>query len=146
LIPARNRVVLAVGVIGVAVLALSTTASLGGFTASITNTGDKVATGSLLMQEETTPTGGATTTCLSTAGGAGITTNANAACVANKFRCPCQRHSRSSQQLGCRRDEPEVVVGGDVHPVGRRLRGHSDRRHRGRFLETLKVESAVAAG
>ena len=73
------------GVIGMAALALGTTASLGGFTASITNTGDKVASGSLIMQEQVTPTGGTTTTCLSTAAGAAITTNANANCGANKF-------------------------------------------------------------
>ena len=81
----RNRMALAAGVLGSAVLALSTTASLGGFTASITNTGDKAQSGSLLMQEQVTPTGGTTTTCLSTGGGASITTNANAACGANKF-------------------------------------------------------------
>jgi hypothetical protein len=71
--------------VGASALALGTTASLGGFTASITNTGDKVATGSLLMQEQVTPTGGTTTTCLSTATGSTITTNANTSCGANKF-------------------------------------------------------------
>ena len=81
----RNRMALAAGVLGSAVLALSTTASLGGFTASISNTGDKAQSGSLLMQEQVTPTGGTTTTCLSTGGGTAITTNANAACAANKF-------------------------------------------------------------
>jgi hypothetical protein len=81
----RSRLALTAGVVGAVALALGTTASLGGFTASITNTGDKVATGSLLMQEQVTPSGGTTTTCLSTATGAAITTNANAACVANKF-------------------------------------------------------------
>jgi hypothetical protein len=81
----RNRLALAAGVVGSAVLALSTTASLGGFTASITNTGDKAQSGSLLMQEQVTPTGGTTTTCLSTGTGTAITTNANAACGANKF-------------------------------------------------------------
>jgi hypothetical protein len=81
----RNRMALAAGVLGSAVLALSTTASLGGFTASITNTGDKAQSGSLLMQEQVTPTGGTTTTCLSTGGGTAISTNANTACGANKF-------------------------------------------------------------
>ena len=81
----RNRLALAAGLVGSAVIALSTTASLGGFTASITNTGDKAQSGSLLMQEQVTPTGGTTTTCLSTGGGAAITTNVNAACGANKF-------------------------------------------------------------
>jgi hypothetical protein len=81
----RNRLALAAGLVGSAVLALTTTASLGGFTASITNTGDKAQSGSLLMQEQVTPTGGTTTTCLSTGTGAAIATNANAACAANKF-------------------------------------------------------------
>jgi hypothetical protein len=81
----RSRLAMLAGVIGAAALALGTTASLGGFTASITNTGDKVASGSLIMQEQVTPTGGSTTTCLSTAGGSAITTNANAACASNKF-------------------------------------------------------------
>jgi hypothetical protein len=81
----RSRLALGAGVLGAAVLALSTTASLGGFTASITNTGDKAQSGSLLMQEQVTPTGGTTTTCLSTGTGAAIATNANAACAANKF-------------------------------------------------------------
>lgn len=81
----RNRAALAAGVLGAAALAMGTTASLGGFTASITNTGDKAQTGDLIMQEATTPTGGTTTTCLSTGTGTAITTNANAACAANKF-------------------------------------------------------------
>jgi hypothetical protein len=81
----RNRLAPGAGVLGSAVLALSTTASLGGFTASISNTGDKVQSGSLLMQEQVTPSGGTTTTCLSTAGASAITTNANLACGANKF-------------------------------------------------------------
>ncbi len=81
----RNRLALVAGVLGSAALALSTTASLGGFTASITNTGDKAQSGSLMMQEQVTPTGGTTTTCLSTATGSTITTNANPACAANKF-------------------------------------------------------------
>lgn len=81
----RSRVALTAGVAGAVALALGTTASLGGFTASITNTGDQVQSGSLLMQEQVTPTGGTTTTCLSTGTGTAITTNANAACGANKF-------------------------------------------------------------
>jgi hypothetical protein len=81
----RNRAALAAGLLGAVALALGTTASLGGFTASITNTGDKAQTGDLIMQEATTPTGGTTTTCLSTGAGATITTNANTACAANKF-------------------------------------------------------------
>ena len=81
----RNRLAMIAGLIGMAALALGTTASLGGFTASITNTGDKVATGSLIMQEQVTPLGGTTTTCLSTAAGTAITTNANTTCAANKF-------------------------------------------------------------
>jgi hypothetical protein len=81
----RNHQALLAGIAGATVLALGTSASLGGFTASITNTGDRVATGSLIMQEQVTPTGGTTTTCLSTAAGTAITTNANAACGANKF-------------------------------------------------------------
>jgi hypothetical protein len=76
---------LGAGVAGAATLAVGATASLGGFTASITNTGDSVQSGSLLMQEQVTPTGGSTTTCLSTATGSSITTNANASCAANKF-------------------------------------------------------------
>ncbi len=81
----RGRLALIGGVAGAAALAVGTTASLGGFTASITNTGNKVATGSLIMQEQVTPNGGTTTTCLSTAANAAISTNANTACGANKF-------------------------------------------------------------
>jgi hypothetical protein len=81
----RSRLAILAGVVGMAALALGTTSSLGGFTASITNTGNKVATGSLIMQEQVTPTGGTTTTCLSTGAGAAITTNANTTCGANKF-------------------------------------------------------------
>ena len=81
----RNRLALIAGAVGASALALGTTASLGGFTSTITNTGDKVATGSLIMQEQVTPTGGTTTTCLSTGNGVAITTNDNAACGANKF-------------------------------------------------------------
>lgn len=82
---AGGRLALVAGIAGAAALALGTTASLGGFTASITNTGNKVATGSLIMSEQVTPTGGTTTTCLSTAAGAGITANADSSCSANKF-------------------------------------------------------------
>lgn len=82
----RSGVTLLAGLAGAALLAAGTTASLGGFTASITNTGDNVATGSLIMQEQVTPSGtGTTTTCLSTAAGAAITTNADTNCAANKF-------------------------------------------------------------
>ena len=81
----RSRLALTAGVVGAGALALGTTASMGGFTAAITNTGDSVQSGSLLMQEQVTPTGGTTTTCLSTASGSAITTNANLACGANKF-------------------------------------------------------------
>jgi hypothetical protein len=85
-IKSRSRLALVVGVVGASVLALSTTASLGGFSASITNTGDKVATGDLIMQEQVGPTGGTVvTTCLSTAAGSTITTNSNLNCTANKF-------------------------------------------------------------
>jgi hypothetical protein len=80
-----NRLGLVAGLAGAAALAIGTTASLGGFTASITNPGDQVASGDLLMQEQVTPTGGTTSTCLSTAGGAAITTNANTNCGSNKF-------------------------------------------------------------
>jgi hypothetical protein len=81
----RSRLALIAGALGAAALAVSTTASLGGFTASITNTGDKAQSGSLLMQEAVTPVGGTTTTCLSTVAAAPITTNANLGCTANKF-------------------------------------------------------------
>jgi hypothetical protein len=82
----RSRLALTVGVLGAAALSVSTIASLGGFTASITNTGDKAQSGSLLMQEAVTPAGGgSTTTCLSTAASTAITGNANAGCTANKF-------------------------------------------------------------
>ena len=81
----RSRLALLVGVVGAAALALTTTATLGGFTASITNTGDQANSGSLLMKEDVTPTGGTTSTCLSTGTGTAITGNANTACASNKF-------------------------------------------------------------
>ena len=81
----RSRLALIVGVLGAAAIALTTTSTLGGFTASITNTGDQANAGSLLMKEDVTPTGGTTTTCLSTASATAITGNANNACGANKF-------------------------------------------------------------
>jgi hypothetical protein len=79
-----TSLMLVAGLAGTSLLAIGATSSLGGFTASITNTGDQVATGSLIMQEQVTPSGGTTTTCLSTAPGAAITTNAYN-CGANKF-------------------------------------------------------------
>ena len=86
-IRSRSRWALAAGAAGSAALALSTTAVLGGFTASITNSGDAASTGSLVMQEAV---GSPATTCLSTGTGTtGSTTvntlNANASCPANKF-------------------------------------------------------------
>ncbi len=81
----RSRWALAAGLVGTAALALTTTAALGGFTASITNNANSASTGSLVMQEVV-----GTTTCLST--GTGTTTsatvnatNANTTCPANKY-------------------------------------------------------------
>lgn len=84
----RSRLALVAGLAGTAALALATTASLGGFTASITNNANTTGTGSLVMQEAVGS--GPTTTCLST--GTGTTgsntvnsSNANATCPGNKF-------------------------------------------------------------
>lgn len=82
---AHGRLSVVAGIAGAATLALGTTASLGGFSASITNTGDRVASGSLIMQEQVTPSGGTVSTCLSTGTGTAITSNANSACASNKF-------------------------------------------------------------
>ena len=83
----RSRWALAAGLVGTAALALTTTAALGGFTASITNNANAASTGSLVMKEVV---GAAQTTCLST--GTGIAgsntvnaTNANVTCPSNKF-------------------------------------------------------------
>ncbi len=81
----RSRLALLAGVVGTGMITVSTTATLGGFTASVTNTANGVQAGSLLMQEQVTPNGGTTTTCLSTAGAAAISTNANNTCAANEF-------------------------------------------------------------
>jgi len=81
----RPVALLAAGSAAAAIMALGTAAGFGGFSASVTNTGDQVSSGSLIMSEKVTPRGGTTTTCLSTAAGAAITTNANSSCGANKF-------------------------------------------------------------
>ena len=64
-------------------LSLSVTGTLSGFAASITNTADTAASGTLLMQE-TTVSGGVTTTCNSTDGGS-VSTNAATCATINKF-------------------------------------------------------------
>ncbi len=68
------------GLVSAAALATATTGVLSGFTASITNSANTVATGTLLMSE----TNGATT-CLSTAGTAQIGSNAGTCASINKF-------------------------------------------------------------
>jgi hypothetical protein len=84
----RSRWALTAGALGAAALAVTTTATLGGFTASITNNADTASTGSLVLQEVVGGTNGAT--CLSTGtGSTGSTvvnsTNANTSCPGNKF-------------------------------------------------------------
>lgn len=88
----RRRLVpvaLIAGVAATGALALATTGTLSAFTASITNTVNSTATGSLIMQE-TGPGGAGTVTCTSTdagAGNTGNTINANTATCAtiNKY-------------------------------------------------------------
>jgi hypothetical protein len=84
--PTRKRVRFAPVAIGTGVLAavlLSVTMSgtLAGFTASINNTTNTAASGSLVMQEQNA---GATVTCLSTDGGS-VSTNTSTCAGINKF-------------------------------------------------------------
>jgi hypothetical protein len=70
------------GVIGAALLTVSMTGTLSGFVASITNSTNTAATGTLVMEEKTT--GGTPVTCLSTDGGS-VSTNAATCSTINKF-------------------------------------------------------------
>jgi hypothetical protein len=70
-------------VLGAVVLALSMNTSLAAFTASITNSGNTAAAGTLIMQEQNAA---GTTTCLSTDGTGGtVATNAATCATINKY-------------------------------------------------------------
>lgn len=69
------------GVLAAAVLALTMSGTLAGFTASINNNTNTAASGSLVMQEQNS---GATVTCLSTDLGS-VSTNASTCSTINKF-------------------------------------------------------------
>ncbi|MCZ2404798.1 hypothetical protein IV498_16860 [Paenarthrobacter sp. Z7-10] len=75
-------IALITGLAGVALLSLSVTGTLSGFTASITNSTNTAGSGSLVMQEQTT--GGTAVTCLSTDGGS-VSTNTASCATINKF-------------------------------------------------------------
>lgn len=83
---ARRRlslVALLTGVVGTAVLALSMTSSLAAFTASITNSVNTAAAGTVIMQEQNAA---GTVTCLSTDGTGNNVTNNTATCsTINKY-------------------------------------------------------------
>ncbi len=68
------------GVLSTAALALASSGVLSGFTASITNSANSVATGTLLMQED-----GQGQTCLSTSSSSQIGSNAGTCTAINKF-------------------------------------------------------------
>jgi uncharacterized repeat protein (TIGR01451 family) len=71
------------GVLGMVILALSMNSSLAAFTASITNTVNTAAAGTLIMQEQNAA---GTTTCLSTDGtGNNVATNAATCSTINKY-------------------------------------------------------------
>ncbi|MGA1813729.1 hypothetical protein VH571_15210 [Frondihabitans sp. 4ASC-45] len=73
---------LATGVLGAVLLSASMTGTLSGFAASITNSQNTAATGSLVMQEQSSGT--TPVTCLSTDGGT-ISTNTATCSTINKF-------------------------------------------------------------
>jgi len=83
---ARRRLSLAAlltGLIGTAILALSMNSSLAAFTASITNSVNTAAAGTVIMQEQNAA---GTTTCLSTDGtGNNVTTNTATCATINKY-------------------------------------------------------------
>ena len=83
---ARRRlslVAVATGVVGTAVLGLSMTSSLAAFTASITNSINTAAAGTVIMQEQNAA---GTVTCLSTDGSGNNVTNNTATCsTINKY-------------------------------------------------------------
>jgi uncharacterized repeat protein (TIGR01451 family) len=85
--PARRSrftpLALLTGVLGVVILALSMNSSLAAFTASITNSVNTAAAGTLIMQEQNAA---GTTTCLSTDGtGNNVATNAATCSTINKY-------------------------------------------------------------
>ena len=85
LAPKRRRftpVAIATGLLGAVLLSVSMTGTLSGFVASIQNSTNTAATGSLTMEEKTTS--GTIVTCLSTDGGT-IYTNAATCATINKF-------------------------------------------------------------
>ncbi len=76
-------VAIATGLIGVVILALSMTSSLAAFTASITNSVNTAAAGTVIMQEQNAT---ASTTCLSTDGtGNNVTSNTATCSTINKY-------------------------------------------------------------
>ncbi|RAX44185.1 hypothetical protein DQ354_16555 [Arthrobacter sp. AQ5-06] len=75
-------IVLLAGLVGTVLLSLSLTGTLSGFVASITNSSNTAASGSLVMQEQST--GGVPATCLSTDGGS-VSTNSATCSTINKF-------------------------------------------------------------
>ena len=84
--PRRGRLTplaLLTGVLGAVILALSMNTSLAAFTASITNSVNTAAAGTLIMQEQNAA---GTTTCLSTDGaGNNVATNAATCATINKY-------------------------------------------------------------
>ena len=85
-LPAFTRIrfaplAIAAAVGSVALLGLSTTGTLSAFTATITNSANSAASGTLVMQEQNS---GATATCTSTDGGT-VSTNASTCTSINKF-------------------------------------------------------------
>jgi hypothetical protein len=80
-VPRLMPTVIAAGLVGAALLTASTTGTLSGFVASIQNSTNTAATGTLVMQEQNA---GATVTCLSTDGGS-VSTNTATCSTINKF-------------------------------------------------------------
>jgi hypothetical protein len=83
--PKRRRftpVAVATGLLGAVLLSVSMTGTLSGFVASIQNSTNTAATGSLTMEEKTTS--GPVVTCLSTDGGSVYTNSATCSTI-NKF-------------------------------------------------------------
>ncbi|MFC5141434.1 hypothetical protein ACFPK1_24570 [Actinomycetospora rhizophila] len=77
------RLIVAAGLVGALMMSLAMTNTFAAFVATITNTNDTAAAGSLILQE-TGPAGSTTAACTSTDGG-GVSTNSATCATYNKY-------------------------------------------------------------
>jgi len=83
----RTRVLLLSGAASIALMAVGVTSAMSAFSASVTNNSNRVATGTLLLEEDGPDGSGSASSCLSTSGTGSVidSANANAACGINLF-------------------------------------------------------------